>query len=135
MSESEESDSDDSEDGNGLSSLTDFLLDFYKGLTPQIFTEDKVTGILDCERKTIGGTSSEKLFSRLAYALDNVDEFVNFKKFFVTALNQDRDRIKNFIEEEPDLAKLTDFVFRCRRIKFSAQKHQEQIRLIYNFQV
>ena len=51
--------------------------------------------------------------------MENVDEFVNFKKFFVTALDQDRDRIKMFIKEDMELVKLSDFVFRCRRIRFT----------------
>ena len=35
----------------------------------------------------INGTPSEKFFERLAYQLDVIDEFVNFKKFFVTSLD------------------------------------------------
>ena len=61
------------------------------------------------------------MYSRLAHSLENIDEFVNFKKFFVTALDQDRDRIKAFIESDPELVKMTDFVFRCRRIRFAAE--------------
>ena len=57
--------------------------------------------------------------------MDVIDEFVNFKKFFVTSLDQDRERIKLFIKQDPELVKLSDFVFRCRRIRFSADQSQE----------
>lgn len=87
------------------------------------------------EKTKINGTPSGKFFERLAYQLENIDEFVNFKKFFVTSLDQDRERIKLFIKQDPDMVKLSDFVFRCRRIRFSADHSQEQIRLIYNFQM
>ena len=66
-------------------------------MTPQVF--DQQASCLVAEQTTsINGTSSHKFFERLAYQLDNIDEFVNFKKFFVTSLDQDRDRIKLFIE-------------------------------------
>ena len=60
---------------------------------------------------------------------------MNFKKYFVTALGNDRDRIQALFDANPDFKKLAEFVFRCRRIKFSADPTSEQIRLIYNFQI
>ena len=57
-------------------------------------------GFIETEARIIGGVSAHKMFTRLNHALENVDEFVNFKKFLVTALNQDRDRIKKFIEKD-----------------------------------
>ena len=89
-----DSDTGESEDGEELASLTDFLLGFYKGLTPQVFNKD---GLVAPESRCIGKVDAAKFFERLTHQLESVDEYVNFKKFFVTALNQDRDRIMKFI--------------------------------------
>lgn len=131
-SESGEATDSDSDQEDGLNQLKQFLLDYYRGLTPHVFNS-KTNRILDRCDKTLSGISTEKFFERLSYALENVDEFVIFKKFLVTSLHSDRDRIKLFIQEDADLVKLTDFVFRCRRIRFSSDRSKEQIRLIYNF--
>ena len=69
----------------------------------------------------------------MAHQLTNVDEFVNFKKYFVSALSNDRERIQEFLDQNEEFKRLAEFVFRCRRIRFSSESHQEQIRLIYNF--
>ena len=128
-----DSSSSDSED-DGVSGLADFLLSQYNDMTPQVFDPTSCK-IVAKSRQVVNGVCNEKRFSELSCSLDNVDEFVFFKKFFVTALNGDRERIKEFIEVDSELVKLTDFVFRCRRIRFSADRTQEQIRLIYNFQI
>ena len=132
--EDDESSSDSDDSGEDLGSLTDFLLDTYKNITPQIFDVQK-NDLVEGQKVVICGTPADKYYSRLSYQLDIHDEFADFKKFFVTALDQDRDRIKSFIKEDPELEKITDFVFRCRRIRFSADHSQDQIRLIYNFQM
>ena len=79
------------------------------------------------------GKRIKKLVEKMSYQLVSVDEFVNFKKYFVTALGNDRERIQGFFDTNPDFKKLAEFVFRCRRIKFSTDATSEQIRLIYNF--
>ena len=43
--------------------------------------------MVDTHSKIINGTESDKYFPRLTHSLINIDEFVNFKKFFVTSLN------------------------------------------------
>ena len=58
-------------------------------MTPQIF-DQQTSNIVAEKTTTINGTPSHKFYERLAYQLDNIDEFVNFKKFFVTSLDQDR---------------------------------------------
>ena len=63
----ESSDSDDSDDD--LGSLTDFLLDFYKGLTPQIF-DKKTHNLIDRHSKLVCGTPADKFYSRMVCSLD-----------------------------------------------------------------
>jgi len=116
--------SSDSDEGDGISKLTEFLLDYYRGLTPHVFKSHSYEILKKSDRR-LNGVPADRFFSRLSFALENVDEFVIFKKFLVTSLNSDRDRIKQFISEDGDLTKLTDFVFRCRRIRFSADRSQE----------
>ena len=59
----------------------------------------------------------------MAYQLTNVDEFVNFKKYFVMAHGNDRDRIQEFLDQNVEFKNLAEFVFRCRRIRFSSDSH------------
>ena len=84
-SESQDSDS-DIEEADGVNKLAEFLLDYYRGLTPHIFDKNQNKILKRCDRK-LNGVSADKFFNRLSFALENVDEFVIFKKFLVTSLN------------------------------------------------
>jgi hypothetical protein len=58
------------------------------------------------------------LYSGIWSAVDSVDEFIVFKKHFVTALNNDKESIEAFFDKYVSLRRLADVVFRCRRVRF-----------------
>jgi hypothetical protein len=58
------------------------------------------------------------LYSGIWSAVDSVDEFIVFKKHFVTALNNDKESIEAFLDKYVSLRRLADVVFRCRRVRF-----------------
>ena len=117
--------------------LIDYLLKFYLSLTPRILDQQYQLTLerYEAQSPEIEAQASKlnRLLSKMSYQLISVDEFVNFKKYFVTALGNDRDRIQGFFDANPGFKRLAEFIFRCRRIKFSADATSEQIRLIYNF--
>ena len=42
----------------------------------------------------------EKFIGKMAYQLTNVDEFVNFKKYFVMSQGNDREKIQAFLDKD-----------------------------------
>jgi hypothetical protein len=50
--------------------------------------------------------------------LEQVDEYIVFKKHFATALDNDKDRIEAFLEGHAPMRRIAEVVFRCRRVKF-----------------
>ena len=81
--DSDEDSESESDEEEGFNQLTHFLLEYYRGLTPHIF-DPKTCRILDRSTQMLSGISSDRFFGRLSYSLENIDEFVIFKKFLVT---------------------------------------------------
>jgi len=79
-----------------------------------------------------------KIYRNLKNPLDNMDEYVTFKKYFVTMFDGKTDDILQFLSPEMSnnsvLEKYANFIFRCRRIRYiKDQKQSEQIRMIFKF--
>lgn len=62
---------------------------------------------------------NESLFySDIWHCLDQVDEYLLFKKHFATAFDNDRERIEVFLERHAPMRRVAEVVFRCRRVRF-----------------
>ena len=77
--------------------LIDYLLQFYLKLTPNILDEKyqlRLTNESNRDQDQLDRrVQMEKFYEKMAHQLTNVDEFVNFKKYFVMAHGNDRERI------------------------------------------
>jgi len=66
------------------------------------------------------------LFKDLWSALQSVDEFVLFKKHFVTALDNDKNRIEKLLDDSAPMRQVAEVVFRCRRVRFPVAHAAEE---------
>ena len=67
------------------------------------------------------------LYTNISSAVDSVDEFIVFKKHFVTALNNDKETIEAFLDKYASLRRLADIVFRCRRVRFPQEVQKTEV--------